>query len=367
VNYFEAAASLKKGNVDPVYLCYGEEDYLTRLFLSELKKALFGPGESDVSLEDVEGETTPLSRVLESATTIPLFAVRKLIVVRGGNLFRGRRKKDKDGGEPADAGKEARDQGLRDLAEYLGNPVPSTCLVFAAGDKVDRTTKAYRMLDKNATVVEFPALKGQPLADWVQSRFKETGKLADRAVCTYLIGVIGNNLSMLASEIDKLANYAGSGARITMEAVKAIVSRPVLEDIFDLTDSLGNGNLASTVRTLRDLLALGEQPIRIVAMVSRQFRLLRAAREFITLGWSPQEAAQKLGIHPFAARKCVDQTRNFTLGELNDALRYCLQADADIKTGKVEPVPAVEMLVARLSTLKMIAGKTGTAAIPKNR
>lgn len=376
MDFFEAAALLDKGKIAPVYLCYGEEAYLRRQFLQKLKSVFLSPEMLSCNVEELDGETASLSEILAAAGTLPLLGERKLVVVKGGQLFQ--KKKNKNGKAETDDDREkepgAEQQNRREneddwhgrliseekqvktdtdaLAGYLENPPLSTCLVFAAGDKVDRSTRAYRLLEKKGNVVVCDPMKGQQLANWAQTRFKEAGKQADRSVIAYLIGAVSDDLFSLASEIDKLVNYAGNENRITMDAVKAVGSRTTRESIFSLTDSLGNGESEKAVRVLRDLLAFGEPPIRILAMISRQFRLLLTAREYLNLGCSQAEAAQKLGGHPYAARKSTEQARRFTLGELHQALKYCLWADAGIKKGRLESVTALELLVARLCTLK---------------
>ena len=119
--------------------------------------------------------------------------------------------------------------------------------------------------------------------------------------------------------------------------------------IFDLVDALGHRNGKMATVTLQNLLDAGQRALGIFGMVVRQFRLLIQVKELREAGENDFSISRTLGLHPFPTGKLYAQSANFTLDQLERVYRHLLATDVKIKSGKISPEVALELLVAGLS------------------
>lgn len=171
----------------------------------------------------------------------------------------------------------------------------------------------------------------------------------EREAAVHLAQVIGpGDLRLLDGEIAKLVTYAGPGRAVTPQDVAQLVPYVQQAVVFDLVDALGRREGRQAAILLHRLLDAGENPMGILAMVVRQFRLIILVKDLAGRGENPASIAQTLGIHPFVARKLHTQSANFTLAQLERIYRYLLDLDVAIKTGDMTPETALDLLVAGL-------------------
>ena len=90
--------------------------------------------------------------------------------------------------------------------------------------------------------------------------------------------------------------------------------------------------------------------MKSLALVARQFNLLLQVREMKMKGYDESTIAQKTGINPyFLKKKYLPQASRFKLEQLQSALQACVQADEDVKTGRVTDLLSVELIIVSLS------------------
>ncbi|MDW7650128.1 MAG: DNA polymerase III subunit delta, partial [Bacillota bacterium] len=167
-------------------------------------------------------------------------------------------------------------------------------------------------------------------------------------VMTIFVERVGHDLRRLDTELEKIITYLGDRDELDEKSVQLATSRSIHGDIFALIEAVVYGRASKALTLLKDLLAAGEPPLRILAMLVRQFRLLGEACEQMRRGCSRDELASRLGIHPYAARKLADQVNKTDEDKLYRAVELLLQADLDIKRGRIDHVLALETLVVAL-------------------
>ncbi|HEX2923281.1 MAG TPA: DNA polymerase III subunit delta, partial [Chloroflexota bacterium] len=144
-----------------------------------------------------------------------------------------------------------------------------------------------------------------------------------------------------------LATYCQDRA-VEIEDVRLLVADARKANVFAMVDALGQRQPEAAVRELRKLLSEGDHPLRIVAMVVRQFRLLIQVKELSEAGASPDEIAQKAGAPYRGVMGLQRQARNFSFTQLERAYRKLLDYDVQVKTGACDPEAALEFLMADL-------------------
>jgi len=343
MDYSALVNSIERGVVAPVYLLYGEEDYLRTQILTKFKQALLPEGMADFNLDILDGREVTSAMVADLAGTLPFMADKRLVIVQDTPFFQSRRKKDQDDEEDTSSGDAL-------LLNYLNNPSASTCLVFVASEGVDKRKKLYKAVEKAGQVVELTPLKSGPLAHWIEDRAASYRVKITPEAIGILIAFVGSNLYQMTNEIDKLVTYVGPGGEVTGKVVEELVGKTTESGVFQLVDAVGEKKFQEALQILKDMILYGEPPVKILIMIARQLRLILLAKHLIRQGYSEKQAAGHLQVHPFVAQKCIKQGRNFGEEELQKSLAELTQLDLDIKTGRQDAVLGLELFLVSLGT-----------------
>lgn len=340
--------SLDRGVVSPVYLFFGEEEYLKEKALQRFKEVLL-PLAADFNLDILDGEETDPSTVVALAENLPFMAERRVLIVKNTPWFSSKGK-GKDSEESVEGKKGGAESSL--LA-YLSNPAPTTCLIFVTREAVDRRKKLFKAVGGAGQAIDFKALKPVELVTWVNQRVKSAGKKIDPAGARALVEANGKlGLLNLENELAKLLTYIGEGQEISAQAVREVGVTNLEQNIFNVVDDTLAGHTAKALQGIRDLLALKEQPPRILALLSRQFRIALQVQALSQEGCPEREVAGKLGLHDFVVKKAQAQVRSIGVTRLQWALEQMATIDSDIKKGQQEFLPALENMLLQFTQRK---------------
>ncbi len=195
----------------------------------------------------------------------------------------------------------------------------------------------------------FKRPEGRALEKWVRQQVQEGGSEIEPRAVHLLVTNIGNDLSILANEIEKLVLYRAQDGPITGDDVSVLCPYVAEASIFDLVDALGarDGRTAATL--LQTKLNEGADPFYLFAMIVRQFRLLIQVKELAEDGLRPPAIATKLKMHSFVAGKVHQQSQHYSLPQLEQVYSHLLQTDVDVKMGRADMVTALNLLVAGLA------------------
>jgi len=115
-----------------------------------------------------------------------------------------------------------------------------------------------------------------------------------------------------------------------------------------MVDALGRRDGRTAMRLLHQLLN-SQKPLSLLGMIVRQFRILVQVKELSERGLGQREIADKLKLHSFVVGKGLHQARNFSMAQLETVYDQLVETDVAIKTGRLDPVLALDLLVAGLS------------------
>lgn len=317
---------IKKGSFRPVYLLYGEEDYLKKQYGKKLKQALSSE-EDTMNTGIFEGKQINPEELIDLAETLPFFAEHRLILVENSGFFK---------------------SSCDKLADYMKQIAPAACFVFVE-DEVDKRSKMYKAVKGAGRAVEFPRQKEDLLTRWILTRLKRENKKITQPVMQLFLETAGTDMENIDKELEKLFCYTLGRDVITEEDVKAVCVGQTDGRIFDMVNHIAEQRQKQALELYYDLLALKEPPMRILFLVARQFQNLLLAKELRSQGYDSRAISARLGIPEFAARKHLAQSGHFTPKQLKKAVSDCVQAEEDVKTGNMNDRMAVEVLIVRLS------------------
>jgi DNA polymerase-3 subunit delta len=319
-------------NMPAVSLYYGSESFLIEEACGQLQKQV--PAEQrEWNLLMMDLDEVPLEQVLQEAETPSFFGGKRLIIARNAVFFTTAKAKR----EP--------NHNVDALLAYLSSPSEGSALVFTViNDKLDKRKKVVKQTEKLAAVTKYDALKGQVLLKWVVDRFRKNDVKIKRDLCILFIQMVGNDLRLLNQECKKLATYAGSKGTITEEAITSLIPRTLESNVFQLTEKLAEKKITDVWTIWEDLLTQKEEPIKILALMARQFRLLYQTKVLSARGMGASEIAKMLGVHPYPVKLAVSHGNVFSENQLKQCLSMAITADQEIKSGKRDKVQAVEQI-----------------------
>lgn len=321
--------SLKRGVISPVYLIYGEQDFLKDQLLKEFQHTILA-GENDDFNYQYFTDPVQMADLVASAEQLPVFAERRLVVARGKNLF----------SESA--------AGDDELQSYLDNPNISTCLVLIA-DKIDNRRKAIKTIKEKGELVNLTPPKGNELIAWIQEQGKLRGKSLEPMAIEMLIAASGDNLLLIAHELDKVALFSEQ-TKITRQDLEQTISKTTNLNVFKITDLAIERKGAAAVQLYREMVQAGEYPLKIMALLSRSFRqLLRVKLMLASKRLHDEEISRQLKLPSFVGKKLIAQQRAFSEEKLITILSAIRDADWRIKTGSLEATVAVEIVIYKIA------------------
>lgn len=313
---------LKSGSFKQVYLLYGEEDYLRKQYRDKLKEALVSPDDT-MNYHYYEGKDINIGEVIDQAETLPFFAERRVIVLENTGLC-------KAGGDS--------------LAEYLKQPAQSVIIILVE-TQVDKRSRLFKTIKETGRVCEFARQNEATLKKWIYSLAKKEGKSIDEQTITFFLEKTGTEMANIRTEWEKLMCYTIRDNVITKSAIENICTQRVSNRIFDMVSSIADKRQKEALDMYHDLLTLKEPPMGILALIARQFNLMLQVKELQLKNIHGRQIADKVGLPPFIVQKYEKQASRFKISELKEALASCVKADEAVKTGRLNDVLSVELLI----------------------
>lgn len=317
---------IKTGQLNHIYLLYGEEAYLRKQYRDRLKEAIIG--DDTMNYHYYEGKDISVGEVIDQSETMPFFAERRLIVLENSGLF-------KSGGEQ--------------LAEYLQAPAETVYLLFVETE-VDKRSKLYKAVQSKGCVVEFAIQDESTLKRWVLGMMKKENKKISEHALNYLLDKTGTDMENIRKEAEKLFCYCMDKEVITEADIEEICTKRITNHIFDMVSAIADKKQKHALELYYELLALKEPPMRILFLIARQFNLLLQVKELRKKGYQNKAIGEKVGLPGFIAGKYVTQASRFHTEDIREALEACVAAEEAIKTGRMNDTMSVELLIIQYSS-----------------
>ncbi len=314
-----------------ILFLYGAEPFLVREKLLQIRAKAVSQGIDATNTAEFDGAEASVAAVAEAVRAAPFLAEQRLVVVRDWLTTRSASESE-------------------ELAATLEATPDSTILVVAEFGEPDKRRTAFKRLSKLADKSWVLGRLDPAAANrWLRERAKDHGVTLEPAAAPALLEAVGTDLWALATEFEKLA-AAANGAPVTPALVSKLVIHQTSPNIFNMVDALGRRNAGVALGELRDLLESGEPPLRVLAMVIRQYRLLLGVKDGTGRGQPDGALAKELGIQPFLVTKLRRQAESFTARELQKLYGELAEIDHRIKTGRIDADTALELFVVETSS-----------------
>ena len=149
-----------------------------------------------------------------------------------------------------------------------------------------------------------------------------------------IIDKVKYDLSNIINECDKLINYKDNDKNITKEDIDNIIRENIEDDIFALTNAILQKDTKKSIKIYKDLLLMGEEPIKLIVMVANQFRLILQVKLMIKNGYKQIEMASIIKEHPYRVKLALSS--DYSEEELIKNIKKLYKLDYDIKVGNID-------------------------------
>jgi DNA polymerase-3 subunit delta len=316
-----------------VFLLAGPDDFLREQVLDRLRHEVLDPGFADFNHCRIHCTSgTKSAAILAALLELPMMTDRRLVEIHEAQSL------------PADVAK-ALIEPLEETGR-TGGTVVALCWRPAGrggGTSPLREAAARMGLHLDCTLAE----ADRPA--WVQAALQRLKVQADGAAVSEILQRTGSDLRHLASQLEKLALYAGPGARINREDVRKVVLRSTEVKTWELTAAIGKRDLRSAVRLAEILLEEGEQPGGLLSYLNSYLRSLAQIQALAARhGSSAANLAREVpGKKEFQIRKTLEELRTWSDRDLQRAFELVCRADLRVKTGQ-DPRLILELLLVDL-------------------
>ncbi len=338
VDSLDFLAHPDKHPIAPVCVVFGDESFLRRQALVQLKHAVLGGGDGEFSCSVFGGDQATLRDVLDELATTALFGGgRRMVVVDEAEPFITRYRAE--------------------LETYVARPRNNSVLVLAP-TSWPSNTRLFKAIAEAGLQIECktppPARLLKWLGDWARRKHHAT---LHSAAAEALVEIVEPELGLFDQELAKLAALAGD-LPITADMVREAVAGWRAKTTWDMLDSATGGDAAAAMTQLDHLLLAGEAPIAILGQIASTLRRFAAATRIIETAEAQhrrvplRDALEAAGFKPFAVSKAEGQLRQLGRARANKLYAWLLDADLALKGASSSPTRArfvLEQIIARMA------------------
>lgn len=335
MDYTNFLKKAKSNDIGGIYIFQGEEDYLAKNTIDYLKNNLINKDVLEFNLFERDATEMTYSELYSEIVRLPFMSNKRLIVLT-------------EWGELS-----------RDIAknyDELEKMKDTYIMILLSSPETARKNLAIvKTLNKYDRLVNFDMVSPFALKNWVLRKFKSKEKnITDSALEKFLLYLnyskdsVYNSLYKVENEINKVSDI--SNDTIDANIIENIVNQSVSANIFRLTDSIGNKNKSMALKELENLYDIGEEPIKILYMVSRYFQNLLKICNYKEQNYKVYDINKMIGLSKFEFDKLVIVSNRLNYKTACEYVKKCKEADWIIKTIKNEPKITLFKLIIDLSS-----------------
>lgn len=326
MNYKEILSDIEKKLFHPVYFFCGEEAFYIDMLTNVLEKSVLDETEREFNQFIFYGRENNLATILDAAYRFPMMANYQVIIVKEAQDLKDLIPKTREGKKDKDDEKENL------LASYLDKPQKTTVLVFCYKYKtLDKRTSLAKKLDKNAVFFESKKLYDNQIPAWIESYLKDKGLIIGHKALALLAGYLGNDLSKISNELNKLMLNIKPPAEITVNDIEQNIGISKEYNVFELQNALGEKDRAKAMRII-DYFASNTKDNPFVLSMGALYSYFSKLLIYHTLkDKSPNNVAASLSVSPYFVKDYISAAKLYSMESLQKVMHLLKEYDLKSK------------------------------------
>ncbi len=324
--------------IKQVYYLYGEETFLIDMIQEQIE-ALVPVEQRDFNFDLIYGGESTSDRVLSMANSYPMMAERRVVIVRDFL------KLDDQAGS-----------AIEDFKNYFTHSNPQCILCLIDRKKPDGRTETGKILNKASKkrsnevgLFHFPKVDDHLLPNWVidWTKHSHNMKMNPRAA-QILSQLVGQDLKLLSTEIEKLCTFVDSDREISLDDVKKITESYREYNVIELKEAVIKRDTETALKISEQMLLKSNnnagEIIKTVGFFNKVFSDIWKITRLIEKGLSKDQIKSELG-NPRAFYYQYRDAQNFRFSEMPRIFESLLDADRAAKGMSTLDSPTIFLLL----------------------
>ncbi|MCJ8210085.1 DNA polymerase III subunit delta [Mucilaginibacter sp. RS28] len=309
---------LKNRKYKPVYLLHGEEPYFIDVVSDYIEHQLLPEHEKGFNQTVLYGKDTEMMTVLNAAKRYPMMADYQVVLVKEAqDLKWGKDDDDK--------------KSINPLQSYLESPLPSTILVFCYKyGKFDKRKKAYKAIEKTGLIFESATLYDNKIPGWIEGYVVDKKYKISSQAANMLAEYLGNDLSKIANELDKLMLNIAEGQEITLKQIQDNIGISKEYNVFELQAALARKDVVKANQIINYFEANPKSNPIVVILANLYSYFSKILQWHYLKDRSQQNVARELGVSPYFVKDYEQAARSYDYGKSMQVIS--LLREYDLKT-----------------------------------
>ena len=325
-SFEEIHKDIQAKKYSPVYLLQGEEPFYIDKLSDLIENTVLDEAEKGFNQSILYGRDIDKIQLTGLAKGFPMMGNYQVIIVKEAQDFKAfsRGKSDDD---DSDKGKDS-----DPFINYLSNPLPSTILVFCFKYKMlDKRSKAYKSIEKSGVVFESKKIHDSKLTEWIEKYIVSRKYKIAPAAAKLMADYLGNDLSKVVNEIDKLTITLSEGTTIDASHIEKNIGISKDFNIFELQNALGRKDVIKSTQIVNYFRA-NPKSNPFVLTIFNLFSYFSKVMLYHTLADKSQgNVASKLKVNPYFVREYETAARNYSINKTAFIISHLREYDLKSK------------------------------------
>lgn len=324
---------LKRRIFKPVYFLSGEEAYYIDMVSDYIEKNVLDESEQEFNQTILYGKEVDMNTIISAAKRFPMMSEYQVVIVKEAQNLKELGKSSGGGDDEDDEAPSKKSSGASNaLAAYLQNPQPSTILVFCYKYKLlDKRSTTYKSLQKNHVYLETKKMYDNQLPDWI-TNFVQEHKFKISPKASFLLAeFLGNDLSKVSNEVEKLFINLKEGEEITPELVQDNIGISKEFNIFELQEAIAKKDILKANRIINYFSDNEKEHPSVMTLSSLYGYFTKVLLYHFAPDKSKFAVAQTLGVNPFFVEGYAKAAQNYGTAKLKAIFSYLKEYDLKTK------------------------------------
>lgn len=316
---------------------YGEVPELVEKKSNEIVESYLNEKKDDFNYVKYNLYDTSFNQIIEEALTMPFISEKKAIVVKNAFIFTGE-KVSKD-----------IQPNNEQVNEFLEKYDGENFIIFEVyQNKLDERKKITKTLKKTSKLAKVEQMSEQEIKNWIKNKLHENFKDIKQDALDLFIELTGINFNIVSQELEKIILFLGERTTINKKDVEEIINRSLEQNVFLLTEYIQKGEKYKAIQLIKDLIVMKEEPIKLLALITSNYRLYYQCKILSQKGYSGQQIAKTINVHPYRVKLALNQVKHYQLTHLLNIIDQCAETDYKLKSSYMDKQLILELFILSL-------------------
>ena len=316
---------------------YGEVPELVEKKSNEIVESYLNEKKDDFNYVKYNLYDTSFNQIIEEALTMPFISEKKAIVVKNAFIFTGE-KVSKD-----------IQPNNEQVNEFLEKYDGENFIIFEVyQNKLDERKKITKTLKKTSKLAKVEQMSEQEIKNWIKNKLHENFKDIKQDALDLFIELTGINFNIVSQELEKIILFLGERTTINKKDVEEIINRSLEQNASLLTEYIQKGEKYKAIQLIKDLIVMKEEPIKLLALITSNYRLYYQCKILSRKGYSGQQIAKTINVHPYRVKLALNQVKHYQLTHLLNIIDQCAETDYKLKSSYMDKQLILELFILSL-------------------